>query len=321
MKRFLGLIIIILGLTSSYAKAQIIADHTIVDRYDDIPQYYIDQVKKMWLSYAGESHSGGTRIGMANLETADPTYAVSVTESGTPESYTTTNLRISRATWGDLTNSSGWVYDYGEEDWFVSSLAVERTKASLSYCDTAGPALDAFGFGWCWDGNYYAADSINKYLSATKEYINYCAENEIATKVFFTTGPVDSYTLGLGYLKSLAYKQIRDSVLADPSRVLFDYADILCYDDGSETPNTREYDSHTYPWITETNLGDGTVAHISNAGALRLAKAMWWMLARMTGWDGVSTSGPAIDSTATEKRIVLNGTRPLLYGTKVVIID
>ncbi len=30
----------------------------------------------------------------------------------------------------------------------------------------------------------------------------------------------------------------------------------------------------------------GSIGHISNAGALRLAKAMWWMLARMAGWDG-----------------------------------
>ena len=39
---------------------QIIADHTIVARFDDIPQEYIDKVKKMWLVYA-ESHSEAIR--------------------------------------------------------------------------------------------------------------------------------------------------------------------------------------------------------------------------------------------------------------------
>ena len=29
---------------------QIIADHTVVDKFDDIPQYYIDKVKEMWVS-------------------------------------------------------------------------------------------------------------------------------------------------------------------------------------------------------------------------------------------------------------------------------
>lgn len=26
--------------------------------------------------------------------------------------------------------------------------------------------------------------------------------------------------------------------------------------------------------------------HIGRIGALRVAKAMWWMLARIAGWDG-----------------------------------
>jgi hypothetical protein len=33
------------------------------------------------------------------------------------------------------------------------------------------------------------------------------------------------------------------------------------------------------------NSGE-VVGHISAAGALRLGKAIWWMLARIAGWDG-----------------------------------
>jgi hypothetical protein len=45
---------------------------------------------------------------------------------------------------------------------------------------------------------------------------------------------------------------------------------------------------------TYTEDGD----HIGQRGALRLAKAMWWMLARMAGWDGVTlaVNQPADDS-------------------------
>jgi len=76
---------------------------------------------------------------------------VNVTESGTPEAYTTSYLRASRATWGDYSNSSGWIYSYGEEDWFTNSMAIARTKAGLLYTKNTGPTLSAIGFGWCYD--------------------------------------------------------------------------------------------------------------------------------------------------------------------------
>ena len=60
---------------------QIIADHTVVDKYDDIHQFYIDEVKKMWLTYPGDSQSHSLRVGMALLESIDPRYSVSVKES------------------------------------------------------------------------------------------------------------------------------------------------------------------------------------------------------------------------------------------------
>ena len=50
-------------------------------------------------------------------------------ESGTPEAYTTSNLRASRATWGDYNNATGWIYSYGEEDWFTSSTSNKQNKS------------------------------------------------------------------------------------------------------------------------------------------------------------------------------------------------
>ena len=263
---------------------QIIADHTIVDRFDNIPPAYIAEVKKMRLVVPGESHSAGYRTGLLNLETAYPTYDVSVKEWGTPEAYTTSNLRVSNATWGDYDNSTGWIYSYGEEDWFTSALAISRTKAGITYCNSNSLTISAFGFGWCWDPYI----SVTNYIPATQEYINYCTANGISTKVFFTTGPVDGVNASgeVGYNKSVFYESIRTYVEADVSRILFDYADILCYNDDGTT-NSTTWSGHTYPIITSTNLIPTEAAfHISNAGAIRLAKAMWWMLARMAGWDG-----------------------------------
>ena len=52
-------------------------------------------------------------------------------------------------------------------------------------------------------------------------------------------------------------------------------------------PNTTTDEGHTVPYITtESHIPDVGGFHFSNAGALRLAKAMWWLLARIAGWDG-----------------------------------
>jgi len=327
-------------MASIICQGQIIADHSVVDKYDDIPQHYIDKVKAMWIVIAGESHSEAYRAGLTLLEGINPAFAVSVKESGTPESYTNLNLRCSRATWGDYSNSSGWIYGYGEEDWFTNSTAIARTKTGIAYCNTHNLAISAIGFGWCWDPvgdnvsttadavygcRWYgwsegsisgdccwgldASDypitgnsvSMDTYLHVTKEYTDYCSANGLPTKVFFTTGPVDSYYNAgeRGYQGSIKYDYIRSYVKADHSRILFDYADILCYDNDG-TPSKATWNNHTFPIISPTNLGDETIGHIGSAGAIRLAKAMWWMLARIAGWDGVTTE---VDDLLTYSKI------------------
>ena len=71
-------------ISNQVVNSQIIADHSVVDKFDDIPQYYIDQVKKMWLVVGGESPSQAYRTGLTLLESLNPAYSVSVKESGTP---------------------------------------------------------------------------------------------------------------------------------------------------------------------------------------------------------------------------------------------
>lgn len=295
-----------------FAKSQIIADHTIVNDFDKIPQIYRDEVKKMWLVIAGESHSLGYRAGLLFLENLYSEYPVSVVETGIPELFTTTNLRASRATWGDVENETGWVYGFGEEDWFRSELAKSRTKAGIKYCSDNNLTIGAMGFGWCWDES--AMDEMAAYISATEEYIQYCSLNTIPTKIFFTTGTVDYYGgTEMGYVKHQAYETIRNHVKSNPSKILFDYADILCWDDAGN-PTVANWNGHSYPDISPSNeepvVND---YHISKAGALRLAKAMWWMLARIAGWNGVTVEIPVSGITLNGAQTIItdNGTLQL----------
>ena len=297
---------------------QIIADHTVIDDFDYIPQYYIDEVKKMMLGYIGESHAAGFRTALTMLEAEDATYQAEV--GWFPTSQTSSYLRAFGAFWGDVDHSTGWQYGLGEEDWYWNSTGISRIKSGLTYINDNIDNIDAFGFGWCWDPDETASD-MDDYVEATKEYIDYCIAEGLDTKVFFSTGPVDGSNASgeTGYNKYLAYEVIRDSVLADTTRILFDFADILCYDDDNETPNTVTWGSYTYPVITTTNLGDESIGHIGEAGAIRLAKAMWWMLARIAGWDGnvavYDDEEPSVDSTATD---IITFTLPTQTGSATI---
>ncbi len=186
MKRAFIILFIIINI-SLINYGQIIADHTVVDKFDDIPLYYIDQVKKMWISFAGESHSESLRRGLELLEAAYPAYQVTVAEYTDPAPYTTAYLRADANTWGDLTNATGWIRWYGEEDWYTSATAIAHTKAGITRCNTIGPALSAIGFGMCY------GDGGGNYITATQSYIDHCTANGYPTKVFFTTGPVLHY--------------------------------------------------------------------------------------------------------------------------------
>lgn len=277
----------------------VIIDHTMVSKYSDIPQSYIDIIKTRWFAHSGESHSKGVRIGMALLAALEPKFDAIVQESGTP-AMPGTQLRVNQATWGDVTHPDTWRYGTGEEDVFTNALAITRTKAHLQYCHTNGFDLRYWGFGWCWDmtqtnpvtttkdpvykcgwagsclygpeGNLawglddadiaITGNSVNldTYLSAMQEYIDYVAANNIGTHVFYTTGPVDGYTGESGYQRSLKQQRIRDHVNT-AGGYLWDYADTLCWDNAGN--------QKTLSW-TDADAGVHTFGAIADDNMLDL---------------------------------------------------
>jgi|GEM_PF-5493843 len=318
---------------SPYAIGQIVADHTVVDRYVDIPPFYIDRVKTMLVSIAGESHSAGYRRGLELLAAQDARFAVTVFSDSSGPSTRPYNPTDPRLRLGSFIRSwdGNWDWWVGEELYFISRNSIARTKSEvIAYCHDQGWGLAAIGFGWCWDmtnggvtedrdadhnvrwygriGNLPPASTtpwgldaddqsltetdvcLDTYLSVVEELRLFCRENGYATVPLFTTGPVDENgATEAGFQREIKHDAIRAFVAQDADRVLFDYADILCYNDGGQKNMATWNDNgtpRTHAQIHPVNDPDETAGHISNTGALRLAKAMWWILARIAGWDG-----------------------------------
>jgi hypothetical protein len=159
---------------------------------------------------------------------------------------------------------------------------------------------------------------MDTYLWATQSFADSGAANGWPTRVFFTTGPVDGNDDSEnGYQREVKHQYLRDYVLQDTTRVLFDYADILCWSDSGQQHIAAWNDGGTlryYPQIHADNMLDTNGSyvedgdHIGQRGALRLAKAMWWMLARLAGWDGMSgvASGPGTPAAKPRLSIVVS---------------
>ena len=304
-------------------KGQIIADHTVVDKFDKIPAGYMAEVKKMMVYFPGESHSVAYRTGMELLEASDPAFACNVS---TGESYTDQYVRVNNGGAGEATWYTWYAYD-GH-----NGANKDIIKNSIKEYTDHGHPMHTIGFGWCWDTTWMNSPSgtvdpvykmrwagssdggpdgnkiwgldiddfahtgnrvcMDTYLQATEDYRLYCRDSGYITKVIFTTSPADGYTGENGYQRHIKHEYLRNFVSENAERILFDYADILCYNnDGSRNiVSWTDGDGvvHSYPVITAANLGDGSVGHIGSAGAIRLAKAQWWMLARIAGWDGVT---------------------------------
>ena len=134
-----------------YSIKAVIVDHTAVTKFNEIPQYYIDQIKTMLVSFVGESHAYAFRNGFNLVQAHDEGYAANTTPFQWPELVpsgpTDQYVRVYSRFWDGNTIRNG----AGEQHTWTSMQAIQMVNDHLQWSRDLGTPFEVFMWGWCWD--------------------------------------------------------------------------------------------------------------------------------------------------------------------------
>lgn len=254
----------------------IIVDHTCRDILK-IPESWINAVKDMILHHTGESHGRQVPHGMVNLELQSPTFAQTQSENDVPIGA---GLRIAR---GQRSEYNSWKSLIDPGEYWLGADGKNWTRRTLDYHAANFNHVKASLHTWCWHLRIWTASQVDDYL-ASMETLE--AEYPDVTFIYMTD-TADS-TGDTGYNRWLRNEQIR-AYCRTNNKVLFDFADLETWSADGTVQNTYYHSTsgQNIPywhsdWRSDPYYSDG---HINEAACTMKAKAMWWLLARVAGWD------------------------------------
>jgi hypothetical protein len=260
------------------AQNAIVIDH-LCTTLGNVPGSYIDAAKtSLRIFYGHTSHGSQITTGMENLQshTGQP-YTFNWDGSGNALSYQErTDL--------DLGHS-------GDTAWATATREV---------LDASGNDRNVVIWSWCGGVSDNTEEGINIYLSKMTEL-----ESQYPGVTFvYMTGHLDIWAYE--NLKA-RNQQIRDYCNAQ-NKILFDFADIESYnpdytffdyaDDGCNYysgPGGNLLGNWAVEWCSDHPgselCWDCSCAHSEPLNCNLKGRAFWWMMARLAGWSGISSTG------------------------------
>jgi hypothetical protein len=263
--------LLVLGGADARAQAPIVADHTTTD-LSNVPEAWIEAAKAQFKASYGHTSHGSQIVSGMNLIKGSPGSLYWFDHDGTAGGLSLHDYTPS----GDLGNPD-------RTSWAA------RTREML---DASGNDRNLVIWSWCGQADTSAAN-MQTYL----DLMSSLEADYPDVRFVYMTGHLN----GTGEEGNLHQRneQIRDHVAATGG-VLFDFADIESYDpDGGYFRDLYADDACNYSggnWADEwcaANPGSELCASCSCAHSRPLncnlkARAFWWMMARLAGWDGVS---------------------------------
>jgi hypothetical protein len=256
--------ILLLILPGIIAAQGIIIDHTCTD-ITQIPDTWISKVKSMLkIHYAHTSHGEQITEGLERLSNSDSKYAFYPQNCTVPQTSDYLSLMEGHEV-------DGYCETYiTPEYYWQGAAALNMTRSALNTQD-----INVSLWAWCTQLDYYSQGAAQGYLDAMAQL-----ESEYPGVTFiYLTGNAQSSEQN----RVDRNNQIR-SYCRNNNKVLFDFADLDCWYNGEQYTEDGIPLEHPQYW------GDQG-GHASYASCDNKAKAFWWLLARIAGWDGGAGSG------------------------------
>jgi hypothetical protein len=258
-----ALFMVIFLLSLSYADP-IIIDHTCTD-LSKIPSEWIDAVKNnSFMYYAHTSHGEQLTTGLDRIKSTDPFYNIAREYWRLPDEGNTFNIYEPS------------IYD----NWDYTDLVPDIL--------TNYPTINYSMYCWCSQMTEYTSEQVQDYLDRMA-----ALETTYPNVTFiYMTGNAQNTDIG-GYNRYIHNEQIRDWVRNVENRVLFDFADLDSWWYNSTTgvweQATYEYNGGIIPMEHPQFNGD-EAGHTTFKSCEQKGKAVWWMMARLAGWNSVTTT-------------------------------
>jgi hypothetical protein len=138
----------------------LIIDHTCTD-LSKIPDYWLEEAKKLTFHYAHTSHGSQINSGILKLEQTEPKYSVAIQTSGNVGLPGETGaLRLY-----DGNNLGGGNTYITPDDYWSTSYGVNRTR---SVADTGW--FDFSMWSWCGQQSSNSEATVQQYLDALNQF-------------------------------------------------------------------------------------------------------------------------------------------------------